>query len=166
MRSTEAVPPHGRVHLADDTETRCLGVALAGALGPGDAVLLSGDLGAGKTTLARALIRAAIPEVGETPSPTFTLVQTYDGPTQIWHADLYRLSDPSELIELGLEEAFDAAICIVEWPDRLGAFAPPRHLTIDLGFAGEDGREAAWRCVGDGWADVAAALDARRGPAA
>lgn len=102
-----------------------LGHALAARLRTGDVVGLTGPVGAGKTHFARAVIRAAQAAAGtppeDVPSPTFTLVQTYDaGPLEIWHADLYRLSSAAEAWELGLEEAFDTALCLVEWPDRLG----------------------------------------------
>jgi tRNA threonylcarbamoyl adenosine modification protein YjeE len=110
--------------------TEALAARLASRLEAGDCLLLDGPVGAGKTTFARALVGARRAAAGlrpeEVPSPTFTLVQTYatDGP-EIWHADLYRLGDPEEIAELGLEDAFAEAICLVEWPDRLGAAAPP-----------------------------------------
>lgn len=119
--------------LTDADATTRLGAALAPLLGVGDAVLLRGPLGMGKSTLARGLIRALTRPDEDVPSPTFTLVQTYDDPmgTQIWHADLYRLTDPSELTELGLDEAMDDAICLIEWPDRLDG-VPPGARTIAL----------------------------------
>lgn len=150
----------GAIHLPTDAATMRLGAVLGETLAAGDALLLTGDLGAGKTTLARALVRSAIPDVGETPSPTFTLVQTYEADPPIWHADLYRVADASELVELGLDEAFDEAVCVVEWPDRLGEMAPSRYLAIELRFADNDARTAGWRCVGEGWSAAAAALSA------
>lgn len=119
----DADAPLLRLHLPDPDATAAFARRLAPRLGPGDTLLLEGPIGAGKTHFARALIlerltRADRPE--DVPSPTYTLVQTYDdGCCQIWHADLYRLTDPSEVVELGLSEAFDTAICLVEWPDRL-----------------------------------------------
>jgi tRNA threonylcarbamoyladenosine biosynthesis protein TsaE len=104
-------------------------------------VLLAGAIGAGKTHLARALIRARTGEQ-DIPSPTFTLVQTYNSPgADLWHADLYRLSHPDEALELGLADAMSTAIVLVEWPDRLGNLAPPGALHIALRVAG-DGRTA------------------------
>lgn len=102
-------------------------------LHPGDTLLFEGPIGAGKTHFCRHLIRALLEHDEDIPSPTFTLVQSYDSPAgEIWHADLYRLGDVSELVELGLDEAFETAICLVEWPDRLGALTPPSALTISL----------------------------------
>lgn len=120
--------------LADEGATDALARRLAAALGPGDSVLLSGAVGAGKSALARGIIRARLGDPGaEVPSPTFTLVQTYDdGICEIWHADLYRLGAPEELIELGLDEAWATAICLIEWPDRLGEMRPDRALTIEM----------------------------------
>lgn len=152
-------------HLADDAATAALGARLAAALAPGDVALLSGPLGAGKSALARAVIRARLAAAGapaeDVPSPTYTLVQTYGaGGVAIRHADLYRLGDPEEAEDLGLLEGLDGAILLVEWPDRLGALTPPRRLEIalDLVEPPQAGRRLAWRAVGDGWAAVAAAL--------
>ena len=106
---------------------------MAPRLGPGDVVLLGGGVGAGKTHFARCLIQSSLPVPEDVPSPTYTLVQSYAGPAcEIWHADLYRLGDPAEVIELGLTEAFETAICLVEWPDRLGDLAPSTALTLDF----------------------------------
>ncbi len=123
-------------------------------LGAGDVVLLSGPLGAGKSHFARALIQARLAALGraeDVPSPTFTLVQGYDLDTvALWHADLYRLAHPDDCDELGLAEAFDTAICLVEWPERLGPMAPPDALWLTLApcAAGRrlrfDGPAARW----------------------
>lgn len=135
------MPPFGSLPLPTEADTAAFAGALAPRLGPGDAVLLSGPVGAGKSLFARALIRARLGDPrAEVPSPTFTLVQTY-GEGELWHADLYRLSQPAEVAELGLLEAFEAAICLVEWPDRLGALAPASALRVDLAPEGE-GRRA------------------------
>lgn len=142
-----------RIFSLDGLEaTRRLGIRLAAVLRPGDVVLLTGDLGAGKTTLARAMI-AKMCGVEDAPSPTYTLVQVYDIAEggELWHADLYRIEDPSELDELGLDDAFDFAVCLVEWPDRLGKALPPDRLEILLTGGGtglETGREARITGVG------------------
>ena len=121
--------------LLDADSTDALGRALAARLEAGDTVLLSGDLGAGKSHLARAIIQSRMARHGaveDVPSPTYTLVQTYRiGGIDLVHADLYRLGDPSELVELGLDEAMGAAICLIEWPDRLDR-APEDALRIAL----------------------------------
>ncbi len=123
------------VDIAHEGRTAALGRALAALARPGDVFLLEGPVGAGKSHLARAFIRArATDPAAEVPSPTFTLVQTYpDALTggEVWHADLYRLTDPGELVELGLDEAMDRAICLIEWPDRLD-MAPAEALRIQI----------------------------------
>jgi tRNA threonylcarbamoyladenosine biosynthesis protein TsaE len=134
--------------LPDPEATDALGAKLAELVRPGDTILLEGPIGAGKSALARAFIRARLGKGEEVPSPTFTLVQVYEdlgsekvGGTEIWHADLYRLTHPDEVWELGLDQAFETAICLVEWPDRLGRHLPPDALTIRLEAKGE-GRQA------------------------
>ena len=124
--------------LPTEEDTDRLAQWLADRLGPGDAVLLSGPIGAGKSHLARAFIRARLDRFEDVPSPTFTLVQTYQADdVEIWHADLYRLTHPDEVLELGLDEAFERAICLVEWPDRLGSLVPERAVRVDLRAEGE-----------------------------
>jgi tRNA threonylcarbamoyladenosine biosynthesis protein TsaE len=119
--------------LASEEATARLGAVLAEHLCAGDVVLLEGTIGAGKTHLARSLIQARLGRLEDVPSPTFTLIQTYEAAdTEIWHADLYRLTSADEVSELGLEAAFDAAICLVEWPDRLGSLSPMDALHIKL----------------------------------
>lgn len=125
------------LHLPDEEATARLGAWLAGHMRGGEALLLSGPIGAGKSHLARALIRARLGRYEDVPSPTFTLVQVYEADVDIWHADLYRLSHPDEVLELGLDEAFDRAICVVEWPDRLGSHLPERAVSVALRAEGE-----------------------------
>jgi len=132
-----------RIILPDAAATEALGARLGLTLRAGDVLALRGDLGMGKSTLARAAIRAALaePELA-VPSPTFTLVQSYDGPDcAIWHVDLYRLEGPEDALELGLDEAFAEAATLIEWPDRLGPYLPVDRLDITLGEDG-DGRLA------------------------
>lgn len=122
-----------RVFLADDAATAALGARLTQALAPGDVVLLEGGLGAGKTALARAMIRTLVGDAAlEVPSPSFALVQPYAGPGgPILHADLYRLRSPRELDELGL---FDdrRAIVIIEWPERVPEVAVGATMSVAL----------------------------------
>lgn len=108
--------------------------ASADAMGRGDVILLSGELGAGKTHFARAFIRRALSDpAAEVPSPTFTLVQHYPCPgADIWHADLYRLGSPDEIVELGLDLAFDEARVLVEWPERLGPDLPAHAVLLRI----------------------------------
>ena len=127
--------------LDGEADTSRLAQVLAPRLRAGDTVLLEGPIGAGKTHFCRALIRARLGREEDVPSPTFTLVQTYEADVDIWHADLYRLTHPDEARELGLEEAFEQAICLVEWPDRLGRYVPPGAIRIRLSPSG-DGRRA------------------------
>jgi tRNA threonylcarbamoyladenosine biosynthesis protein TsaE len=115
----------------DDTSRRA--VALGRTLTAGDVILLCGDVGAGKTHFARSLIKSLLTTPQDIPSPTFTLVQTYDTTSgEVWHADLYRLTSPDEVEELGLIDAFENAISLVEWPDRLASLKPDNALTLEL----------------------------------
>ena len=118
--------------LNTEDDTSSLAETLAGLLRAGDTVLLDGPIGAGKTHFCRAFIRARLGRPEDVPSPTFTLVQTYEADTDIWHADLYRLGHPDEALELGLDDAFATAICLIEWPDRLGGHLPPDALRLTL----------------------------------
>jgi tRNA threonylcarbamoyladenosine biosynthesis protein TsaE len=130
------------IALADDEATARLGRAVAAALRSREAVCLTGPLGAGKSTLARALVRALTTPEEDVPSPTFTLVQFYDAPHfPLAHFDLYRLSDPDEAYEIGLDEALDEGAAVIEWPQRLEGRLPPDRLDIDIAFDG-DGRVA------------------------
>ncbi len=137
MSVRSALDTQIHILLPSPEATATFAATLAPALKPGDVVLLEGPIGAGKTHFARALIQARLAKAGappeDIPSPTFTLIQTYQaGPDEIWHADLYRLTQPDEIAELGLEDAFETAICLVEWPDRLGPFAPANALVLSL----------------------------------
>lgn len=130
------------IGLADETATARLGADLALALRRGDLVALGGELGAGKTTLARGLIRAlAGDDALEVPSPTFTLAQLYETSPAVAHFDLYRLSAPDEVRELGIDEALERGIALVEWPERGAGAMPEPSLTVTLVHDGE-GRRA------------------------
>jgi len=121
-----------RLDLPDEAATAALATRLAALARRGDVIALAGDLGAGKTSFARAFIHALGGDE-EVPSPTFTLVQVYE--PGIWHFDLYRLRAPEEAWELGIEEAFVAGISLIEWADRLGPLLPRRRLDINFSFA-------------------------------
>lgn len=129
-------PHHMTLPNADATAR--LGATVGPFLSTGDTLLLDGPVGAGKTHFARALIQSILTTPEDVPSPTFTIVQTYDtvrGP--LWHTDLYRIADVSELDELGLTDAFEDSICLVEWPDKLGLAAPGTALTISFAVQGD-----------------------------
>jgi tRNA threonylcarbamoyladenosine biosynthesis protein TsaE len=138
---------------------------VAGAAGQGDVIGLSGDLGAGKTTFARAFIHARDKAAGasmheEVPSPTFTLVQIYPcGDVPVWHFDLFRINRPDDAIELGIDEAFSTAISLIEWPERLGSFYPRDRLDIHFEITGGGAARTA-RLTGHGsWAARLGRLD-------
>jgi tRNA threonylcarbamoyladenosine biosynthesis protein TsaE len=134
--------PAALLELPDAAATAALGAAIAAVLRPGDTIALHGDLGAGKSTLARAII-TALGWDGDVPSPTFTLVQPYDAlPVPVWHCDLYRLGHPAEADALGLFET-DAAL-LIEWPDRLGPRLPADALVLQLAGSGDAPRRLTW----------------------
>jgi len=126
--------------LGDEAATARLGGVLGGVLRAGDAICLSGPLGAGKSTLARALIRELTTPDEDVPSPTFTLVQFYETAAfPLAHFDLYRLTSPDEAWEIGLDEALDEGAALIEWPGRLEGRLPPDRLDIEISL--EDGGE-------------------------
>lgn len=140
------------IDLPDEAATAALAARISSLAEPGDVIGLKGDLGAGKTTFARAFICARSNCAQEVPSPTFTLVQIYQhDPTDIWHFDLYRLHSPEEAWELGIEEAFAAAISLIEWPERLGPMLPERRLEITLAFGDGPGARQARIDPGTAW---------------
>jgi tRNA threonylcarbamoyladenosine biosynthesis protein TsaE len=148
------------IDLPDESATSALAARLAAVAVPGDVIALSGELGAGKTSFARAFIRARGGSE-EVPSPTFTLVQLYDLPGgPIWHFDLYRLRDAEEVWELGIEDAFRDGISLIEWPERIGPLLPAWRLGIALEFGPAPDARSAVLSAGDEWsarvADIAA----------
>lgn len=150
---SEPARPPISLTLADAQATEALGARAAALLGPGDVVCLIGPLGAGKTTFARGAIAALTGGAEEVPSPTYTLVQTYEASGfEVWHADLYRLESAEDARELGLEEAFDEAVVLVEWPERLNDRLPADRLEVRLAPLA-DGTRAA-ELIGRGrWRD-------------
>lgn len=148
--------------LADAEVSAALARAIEPLLRTGDTILLEGPVGAGKSHIARQLIVARLARHDrheDIPSPTFTLVQTYEaGDDEIWHADLYRLSHPDEVAELGLLDAFDRAICLIEWPDRLGADQPRDALCLSLDHATEGLGRRVQISGGARWNPVIAAI--------
>ncbi|MGH6956455.1 MAG: tRNA (adenosine(37)-N6)-threonylcarbamoyltransferase complex ATPase subunit type 1 TsaE, partial [Caulobacteraceae bacterium] len=135
------VPAEGVFRLDREADTARLGAAIARELKRHEAVCLSGPLGAGKSTLARGLIRALTGEATEAPSPTFTLVQTYETRTfAVAHFDLYRLEKPEEALELGLDDTLDEGAAVIEWAEKLGHHLPPDRLDVELQIAGEGRR--------------------------
>lgn len=155
-----------RIVVADLESTRRFAAALAALLRPGDVVALSGELGSGKTELVRAMIRALAGSDVEVPSPSFALVQHYALPgLELWHADLYRLSTPGEVAELGLEEAVERGAVVVEWPERAAGELPADRLDLRLSFAphlGENARILELR-AGPSWRERLAVLVERAG---
>lgn len=141
------------IDLPDAQATEAFGAALAPALRPGDVVALFGDLGAGKTSLCRGILRG-LGFGGEVASPTFPIVQPYEPPetfVPVWHVDLYRIESPDELDELGLDEARAGAVLLIEWPERLTALWPVAlRLTLAQTLAG--GRSLT-ACVPPAWGD-------------
>lgn len=147
-------------HLASPEDTALLARRLGTLLHTGDCLLLSGGIGAGKSHFARALILSRLPEPEDVPSPTFTLVQTYDlDEGELWHADLYRLGDVDHIVELGLVDAMQSAITVIEWPDRLADLTPENALHIDISDPNrDDTRTVHVHATSARWADVIEAL--------
>ncbi len=145
---------HGVIDLPDEAATAGLAARLAFRARQGDVIGLSGPLGSGKTSFARAFIRAYGGGSEEVPSPTFTLVEIYsfaDRPP-VWHFDLYRLTAPEEVWELGIEEAWSEGISLIEWPERLGPLLPPEHLLLALAEGAAPSARVARLEASSGWA--------------
>jgi tRNA threonylcarbamoyladenosine biosynthesis protein TsaE len=139
------------IDLRNEAATAAFAARVSAVAAAGDIIALKGDLGAGKTTFARAFIRARGCDE-EVPSPTFTLVQIYEvGSTAIWHFDLYRLNSPDEAWELGIEDAFVEGISLIEWPERLGSLLPRHRLEITLLFGDRSAARRAALDAGQDW---------------
>lgn len=146
--TAQALHDSREIDLPDAAATLALGARIGAALTEGDTVCLTGGLGAGKTTLARGAIQAWTGRAEDAPSPTYTLVQTYEGDRgELWHCDLYRLKSPDEAFEIGLVDAFESAACLIEWPERAAEFMPRDRLDVALAPLG-DGRRATLTGVG------------------
>ena len=125
------------VSIANEADLLALGASLIPQLSAGQTVCLIGGLGAGKTTLVRGMIQSVLGDI-DVPSPTYTLVQTYEMPEfELWHCDMYRLDRPEDGYELGLIDAFEEAVCLIEWPDKLGEIIPYDAMRIEIAFDGE-----------------------------
>ena len=157
MQALEPFSPWKRFVSVESLEA--FGAKLAASLEPGEAVCLFGPLGAGKSTLARGLVRALTRPDLDVPSPTFTLMQAYDGPAfPVAHFDLYRLKRAEEAFEIGLDEALDVGAAVVEWSERLEGALPPERLEVVLAMDEEGaGRLAHWRGLGR-WREKAMTL--------
>lgn len=143
MADTRTLAETHTLDLPGPEATEVLAARFAGRLGPGDVVALTGDLGAGKTVFARALIKAlgekAGTEIGHVPSPTFTLVQLYELPAfTVYHFDLYRLAAPDEVWETGIEDAFADGVSVIEWADRIDGLLPRDAIHIHLAFGADE----------------------------
>ena len=133
------------IDLADEAQTARLAARIAAASQARDTIALSGPLGSGKTSFARAFIRALGRGDEDVPSTTFTLVQTYEFPGRptVWHFDLYRLEAPDDVYELGIEEAWEDGICLIEWPERIASLLPRDRLDIAFGMGATPQRRRA-----------------------
>jgi len=146
--------------LPDEAATAALAARISALAEVGDVIALKGDLGCGKTSFARAFIRAR-GGAEEVPSPTFTLVQIYEfGSVAIWHFDFYRIKSPEEAWELGIEDAFIEGISLIEWPERLGPLLPGRRLEIEFLFGDRPEARRVLIDVGEGWQQRLAGISA------
>jgi tRNA threonylcarbamoyladenosine biosynthesis protein TsaE len=140
------------IELPDEGATAALAERLAGFARKGDVIALSGPLGSGKTSFARAFIRARFATGEDVPSPTFMLVEIYGHvPPLVWHFDLFRLERPEEVWELGIEDAFADGISLIEWPERMGALVPRERLAIEFAFGAAPGARIATLVPSPGW---------------
>jgi len=150
--------------LATESATTALAARIARLAKAGDVIALRGELGSGKTSLARGFIRALGSGDEEVPSPTFTLVEIYEFPDDapaVWHFDLYRLAKSEDVYELGFEEALGGAILLIEWPERLGSLLPRERLDVELFVGSSPGSRRVRLRGGAGWKRRLAGLPER-----
>jgi len=149
----------GPIFLKDEEATSAFANAVGAITLSGDTFLLEGDIGAGKSFFSRNLIQSLLTEPEDIPSPTFTLVQTYSAPNfEIWHCDLYRLNGVDDILELGLDEAFETDVCLIEWPDRLGSEAPKDAATLVFKTISEKERSVSLKYSHPKWAKLGTVL--------
>ena len=143
------------IELPNETATRALAFSLARLVNNGEQLALIGDLGTGKTVFARAFIRALCGSDLEVPSPTFTLLQTYDAEDgrELFHFDLYRLENSREALELNIDDAFADGISLIEWPERLGSLLPRNHLELALNYGAAETHRKAVITAGENWCE-------------
>jgi tRNA threonylcarbamoyladenosine biosynthesis protein TsaE len=141
------------LELAGEDATAALAARLAGLARRGDVIALRGPLGSGKTTFARAFIRARFGTREEVPSPTFTLVEIYGStPPLVWHFDLFRLERSEDVWELGIEDALADGVSLIEWPERMGGLLPRERLDIEFAFGPSADARTAALAPSAGWA--------------
>lgn len=164
MAGTNAPQHETIVRLTELEDTLLLGRQLGELAGPGDVITLAGGLGTGKTTLTQAIgAGLEVPQHSYITSPTFSLLHEYQGRIPLYHFDLYRLSDPEELEQLGFDEYFyGEGLAVIEWPDRLGYFLPDKRLELHLTFTGPESREARLLAYGTLWKNRLTQLKADR----
>ena len=141
------------IELPDEAATQALAVCLAKLVNNGEQLALIGDLGTGKTVFARAFVRALCGSNTEVPSPTFTILQTYDAEDgrELFHFDLYRLESSREALELNIDDAFAHGVSIIEWPERLGSLLPSDHLELALSYGAVESHRQAMITAGVNW---------------
>lgn len=155
------LPLSHKISLSSPEETNLLAQRMSLLFRAGDTVLLEGPIGSGKSFFCRSIIQSILTIPEDIPSPTFTLVQTYESPSfPIWHCDLYRLTHPDEAWELGLEQAFESALCLVEWPDRLAGQEPIDALRLSFSPQEDEARLLTIEFNSARWSTLSEVLNA------
>ncbi|MGB1234735.1 MAG: tRNA (adenosine(37)-N6)-threonylcarbamoyltransferase complex ATPase subunit type 1 TsaE [Planktomarina sp.] len=149
------------LNINSEADMATLGAQLGGLLTAGKTIVMQGQIGAGKSTLARALIQSLLTIDEDVPSPTFTIVQTYDAPDfQLWHCDLYRLNSLDQVDELGLWDAFGDSACLIEWPEILGKHLPKSTMILDIQVTGDNERSITITAPERHWPNLTDTLNA------